>query len=82
MSDWPATRLTLLGRLRNPADRDAWAEFVALYGRCILLWGRRDFGLQESDAENLRQEVLIRVWKGVAGYDPARGRFRDWLYVT
>jgi RNA polymerase sigma-70 factor (ECF subfamily) len=74
----PLTRLTLIGALREGLR---WEEFVALYGRCILLWGRRDFGLQESDAENLRQEVLIRVWKGVAGYDPARGRFRDWLYV-
>jgi RNA polymerase sigma-70 factor (ECF subfamily) len=74
----PLTRLTLIGALREGLR---WEEFVALYGRCILLWGRQDFGLQESDAENLRQEVLIRVWKGVAGYDPARGRFRDWLYV-
>jgi RNA polymerase sigma-70 factor (ECF subfamily) len=74
----PATRLTLIGALRQGLR---WEEFVALYGRLILLWGRRDFGLQESDAENLCQEVLLRVWKGIAGYDPARGRFRSWLYA-
>jgi RNA polymerase sigma-70 factor (ECF subfamily) len=74
----PSTRLTLIGAL---CQGFRWEEFVALYGRWILCWGRRDFGLQESDAENLRQEVLIRVWKGIAGYNPARGRFRDWLYV-
>jgi RNA polymerase sigma-70 factor (ECF subfamily) len=37
--------------------------------------------LQSCDAENLCQEVLIRVWKGIAGYDPAKGRFRGWLYT-
>src|SRR5579884_664762 len=74
----PRTRLTLLGALRQGLR---WEEFVALYGRLILAWGRRDFGLQESDAENLCQEVLIRVWKGIAGYDPARGPFRAWLYT-
>src|SRR5262249_40104262 len=71
-------RLTLIGALR---DGLRWEEFVALYGRLILGWGRRDFGLQDSDAENLCQEVLIRVWKGIAGYDPSRGQFRGWLYV-
>jgi RNA polymerase sigma-70 factor (ECF subfamily) len=74
----PVTRLTLIGALRQGLR---WEEFVALYGRLILLWGRRDFGLQESDAENLRQEVLIRVWRGIGGYDPAKGRFRSWLYT-
>ena len=54
----PLTRLTLIGAIRQGLR---WEEFVALYGRLILHWGRRDFGLQECDAENLRQEVLLRV---------------------
>jgi RNA polymerase sigma factor (sigma-70 family) len=74
----PLTRLTLLGALCRGLR---WEEFLALYGRLILAWGRQDFGLQEQDAENLRQEVLIRVWKGLRSYDPARGRFRSWLYA-
>jgi RNA polymerase sigma-70 factor (ECF subfamily) len=74
----PPTRLTLIGALRQGLR---WEEFVALYGRLILFWGRRDFGLQDCDAENVCQEVLIRVWKGIAGYDPGRGRFRAWLYT-
>jgi RNA polymerase sigma factor (sigma-70 family) len=72
------TRLTLLGALRQGLR---WEEFLALYGRLILSWGRRGFGLQEPDAENLRQEVLLRVWKSLKSYDPARGRFRNWLYA-
>jgi RNA polymerase sigma-70 factor (ECF subfamily) len=74
----PVTRFTLIGALRQGLR---WEEFVVLYGRLILAWGRRDFGLQQSDADNLCQEVLIKVWKNIGGYDPARGRFRNWLYI-
>src|SRR5215467_16260551 len=74
----PTTRPTLLGALREGLR---WEEFVALYGRLILAWGRSDFGLQASDADNLCQEVLLRVWRGIGTFDPARGRFRAWLYT-
>ena len=74
----PLTRPTLVGALREGLR---WEEFVALYGRLILSWGRCDFGLQASDAENLCQEVLLRVWRGIGSFDPARGRFRAWLYT-
>ena len=74
----PLTRPTLVGALRRGLR---WEEFVALYGRLILSWGRRDFGLQASDADNLCQEVLLRVWRGITTFDPSRGRFRAWLYV-
>jgi RNA polymerase sigma-70 factor (ECF subfamily) len=74
----PATRSTLIGAL---CEGLRWEEFVAIYGPLIVVRARREFGLQECDAENVCQEVLIRVWKGIAGYDPARGRFRAWLYA-
>jgi RNA polymerase sigma-70 factor (ECF subfamily) len=74
----PPTRPTLLGALR---DGLRWEEFVALYGPLILTWGRCDFGLQASDADNLCQEVLLRVWRRIGSFDPARGRFRAWLYA-
>lgn len=73
----PTTRLTLLGALGQGLR---WEEFLALYGRLILHWARR-FGLQESDALDVRQQVLIRVWKSIHRYDPVRGRFRGWLYA-
>jgi RNA polymerase sigma-70 factor (ECF subfamily) len=74
----PPTRPTLLGALRQGLR---WEEFVALYGPLILAWGRCDFGLQTCDADNLCQEVLLRVWRGIGSFDPARGRFRAWLYT-
>src|SRR6516162_8176640 len=74
----PTTRPTLLGALREGLR---WEEFVALYGCLIFGWARNDFGLQASDADNLCQEVLLRVWRGIGTFDPARGRFRAWLYT-
>jgi RNA polymerase sigma-70 factor (ECF subfamily) len=83
MLDTPATRASLLVRLRNGQDRDAWREFVELYAPVVYAFARRR-GLQDADAADLMQEVL-RAVSGAAGrldYDPARGTFRSWLYTV
>jgi RNA polymerase sigma-70 factor (ECF subfamily) len=73
----PLTSLTLLAALRRGLR---WEEFVALYGGQILRWCRQRFALQEADAEDVRQELLVKVWKYLGSYDQARGRFRTWLF--
>jgi RNA polymerase sigma-70 factor (ECF subfamily) len=74
------TSLTLLGRLRrDPKDQAAWSEFVARYGPRILQWCRA-WKLQESDAQDVTQDVLLKL-NGLMGrfvYDPS-GSFRGWL---
>lgn len=76
----PQTSPTLLGRLRQqPADEAAWREFVERYGRKIYAWcGQRQ--LQQADAEDVTQMVLIRLAERMRSftYDPARS-FRGWL---
>ncbi len=74
------TSVTLLRRLRrDPADQAAWGEFVDRYGRMIFRWCRR-WGLQEADAEDVTQNVLVELSRQMRTfvYDPA-GRFRGWL---
>ena len=74
------TSLTLLGRLRqDPKDQAAWSDFVARYGSRILLWCR-GWRLQESDAQDVTQEVLLKLNGLMARfvYDPS-GSFRGWL---
>jgi RNA polymerase sigma-70 factor (ECF subfamily) len=74
------TRTSLLARLRQaPPDQAAWAEFVDRYGRQIHAWCRR-WGLQEADAQDVTQTVLLRLASTLPtfAYDPAR-RFRAWL---
>jgi RNA polymerase sigma factor (sigma-70 family) len=74
------TRITLLGRLRaTPDDPVVWAEFVDWYGRNIHAWCRA-WGLQESDAQDVTQEVFLNLSVQMHGfcYDP-KGSFRAWL---
>jgi RNA polymerase sigma-70 factor (ECF subfamily) len=74
------TSPTLLGRLRqDPSDQDAWARFVDRYGRRIYAWCRQG-GLQEADAEDVTQMVLVRLTERMRtfAYDPSRS-FRGWL---
>jgi RNA polymerase sigma factor (sigma-70 family) len=80
LSDDSKTRLSLLLLLRqDPQDQSAWAAFVAQYGPQIHAWCRQR-GLQEADAEDVTQMVLVRVARTLPGfvYDPG-GSFRAWL---
>lgn len=76
MTNTPAS---LLERLRDSFDVDAWTRFVALYTPLIYSWGRR-VGLQDQDAVDLVQDVfatLIQILPSFI-YDPHKG-FRRWL---
>jgi RNA polymerase sigma factor (sigma-70 family) len=83
MQESPATRASLLVRLRDGSDAHAWGEFVHLYAPVIYGFARKR-GLQDADAADLMQEVL----RSVAGtvqrldYDPGRGTFRGWLFTV
>jgi RNA polymerase sigma-70 factor (ECF subfamily) len=74
------TRVTLLRRLRrDPADPRAWAEFVDHYGGKVLGWCRA-WGLQEADAQDVTQTVLLKLAVRMRdfAYDPDKS-FRAWL---
>jgi len=80
----PKTSVSLLVRLRQvPADQDAWAQFTERYGRKIYAWCRR-WNLQGVDAEDLTQDVLLKLFQQLPRYrhDPQRGQFRGWLKVV
>jgi RNA polymerase sigma-70 factor (ECF subfamily) len=75
-----ATRITLLGRLRrDPTNQAAWSEFVEHYGGKIYGWCRK-WDLQEADAQDVTQNVLLRLAQKLRDftYDPSRS-FRAWL---
>src|SRR5437762_3290315 len=82
MADIPPTRASLLVRLRDPRDDDAWRQFIDLYTPVVNGYARKQ-GLQDADAANLTQDVLGAVAAGVARleYDPAKGAFRNWLFT-
>ncbi|MCI0641560.1 MAG: sigma-70 family RNA polymerase sigma factor [Gemmataceae bacterium] len=74
------TSVTLLWRLQQqPSDQAAWREFVERYGRRIHGWCRQ-WGLQEADAQDIVQIVLLKLVGAVQTfrYDPSQS-FRGWL---
>jgi RNA polymerase sigma-70 factor (ECF subfamily) len=78
--DTTSTRVTLLHRLsQNPSDQPSWSEFVRVYGPAIRTW-LVHWGLQEADAQDVAQNVLLRLTAKLPQfqYDPSRS-FRGWL---
>ena len=57
MNDSTETRLSLIGRLHNKDDGEAWSEFVQIYEPLIQTIVQRR-GLQHADAAEVTQEVL------------------------
>jgi RNA polymerase sigma-70 factor (ECF subfamily) len=74
------TPLSLLERLRLQPDQVSWRRLHDLYVPLIRGWLRRH-ALQESDAEDLTQDVLGVVVREMPTFihDLRRGAFRRWL---
>lgn len=83
MADAPGTRVSLLVRLRDDRDHDAWAEFVRVYGPLVYGFARKK-GLQDADAADVMQDSLRVVVGAVKRleHDPERGSFRSWLFAV
>jgi RNA polymerase sigma-70 factor (ECF subfamily) len=75
-----STRSTLLLRVRDTEDEGAWREFDDRYRELILRYGRAR-GLQEADAEDVRQTVMVGLSRSLRRFEYRRGqgRFRDYL---
>jgi RNA polymerase sigma-70 factor (ECF subfamily) len=83
MADLPITQPSLLVRLQDPRDQDAWRQFVRIYAPVVYGYARQR-GLQDADAADLTQEVLqaVTTAAGRLDYDPRRGSFRGWLFTV
>ena len=74
------TRESLLLRLKDERNEDAWREFHSIYGRLIFGYSLH-FDISYAEAEDVVQEVCIKVFRQIIRFDysPERGRFRGWL---
>jgi RNA polymerase sigma factor (sigma-70 family) len=74
------TQATLLARLQDGTDALVWDEFFQRYWRLIYAYAKR-CNCSDHTAEEVVQDVMLKVFeqKDFFHYDPARGRFRDWL---
>jgi RNA polymerase sigma-70 factor (ECF subfamily) len=75
------TPASLLERLRQPDQEEAWARFVELYTPLLYAWARRS-GCRESDAADLVQEALALLVRKIPEFTYDRNRrFRGWLHT-
>lgn len=74
------TRPSLLLRLRDPNDAEAWTRFEELYAPLLYRYARSR-GLGHDDAEDVRATCYESIVRGIREfeYDPARGKFKAWL---
>jgi RNA polymerase sigma-70 factor (ECF subfamily) len=76
------TSLSLLQQLRRSGDARAWQRFVELYTPLLFRWGKR-LGLQDQDAADLAQDVLILLVQKLPEFEYDRQRsFRAWLWTV
>lgn len=75
------TSLSLLDRLCNQPDAEAWNRLVAVYTPVLHAWLRRYDVLSPADVDDLVQDVLLTLSKEMPRYQPSRecGAFRAWL---
>lgn len=74
------TSMTLLGQLHASRTDDVWRRFAALYEPLLEGWLRRR-GIPQHVAEEVRQEVLAKVYQEIGGFrhNGRTGAFRSWL---
>lgn len=79
MTEFPDTQSLLLANIQSLENREAWAEFVQIYRPVIYRMARRR-GMQDADAQDLSQDVLVRISMAISRWEPREGiRFRHWL---
>lgn len=80
MNSFPDTRQSLLLRVKGADNATAWGEFAQIY-RPIIFRIAVARGLQEADAQDLAQQVLMSVYAAIDRWEPhgPDSRFRNWL---
>ena len=74
------TQQTLLLKVKNQYDEEAWEQFVDYYRKyiyAVLI----NMGVPNTDLDDLSQQIMLKLWKKLPGfdYDPQVGSFRSWL---
>ena len=72
MTEFPDTQSLLLANIQSLENREAWAEFVQIYRPVVYRMARRR-GMQDADAQDLSQDVLVRVSKAIDRWEPQSG---------
>ena len=74
------TRQTLIQKICNQYDDDAWNDFVSLYKGYIYIVIRK-MNIPHDQVADLLQEILLKLWNKLPEfkYEPNKAKFRTWL---
>lgn len=80
MTESRTTRASLIARLSDHRDEEAWNLFVEIYSPLVYRYLCRR-GVQDADAADIGQEVLKTVSRSVNAFEHLSrpGSFRRWL---
>ena len=83
MDDPQPTRFSLLARLKDSDDGQAWSEFLEIYTPVVYGFSRK-CGLQDADATDVTQDVFRTVFRSILNFRCSRdkGSFRAWLMTV
>jgi RNA polymerase sigma-70 factor (ECF subfamily) len=75
------TSLSLLGRLGQPNQNEAWERFVLLYTPFLSHILTNRLQIRPQEVVDLVQEIFISLLRTLPNfkYDPAKGNFRGYL---
>jgi RNA polymerase sigma-70 factor, ECF subfamily len=70
----------LMSRLGGPEVEAALSTLYDRYSRTVYGVGLKILGGDRSSAEELVQDVFLKVWRSSSTFDPSRSSFSTWLY--
>jgi RNA polymerase sigma-70 factor (ECF subfamily) len=70
----------LMDRLDSPELDSALSELYDRYNRTVYGVGMKILGGDRSLAEELVQDVFLKVWRSSKTFNPSRASFSTWLY--
>lgn len=73
-----ALDVELMGRIRD-GDYEAFARLVEIHQRSVIGTVAKMLG-SPTEAEDIAQQVFIRIWKSAARYEP-QAKFTTWLFT-
>ena len=72
------TRLTVIAGVRSQ-DPERWREFDSIYRPMLFSYLRKQ-GLKDFEANDVVQDVFVKLLAKIQTYDPAKCKFRGWLF--
>lgn len=78
--DSSSTNVSLLIRVQDPENHDAWSRFDARYRPMVVHFCRKKFEMSAEEADEAAQDVLIKLVSNMRAFEyDSKRSFRAWL---